>query len=125
MSEHFHRRYLGLSPRPSPYLDLETRIVAMNTKEVVHCCLGVIFHFPAFLDIDEIHQVEGPKIIIDLLEFWVAASKLRNLLIQLPIRFRGFRREHLLGLACNDPPGSFEGVFPGSSFMAQETVTFL
>ena len=51
---------------PCPRLNLEHRVVAVHAEEIVHCGLSVILHLPALLNVDIIHQIDGPKIVIDL-----------------------------------------------------------
>ena len=52
--------------RPATYLDLERCVVAVYSKKIVYRSLGMRLILPPFSDLDVIHQIQGPEIVIDI-----------------------------------------------------------
>ena len=67
---------------PSTHLDLKVCVEAMHAHEIVHRGLGVRIDFPSFVDVDVIHQVDCPKVVVDIDNVRVGATEVGNLVRQ-------------------------------------------
>ena len=75
--------------RPSADLDLKHRIVAVYAEEIVHRRLRVRFLLPAFTDLDVVHEIERPKVIVDIDITSIRTAKPRNFVVELAIHLSG------------------------------------
>ena len=90
---------------PGANLDLKRRIVAVDSQKVVHRSLGVVLHLPPLTDIDGIHQVERPKIIVDVDELRIGTTKPRDLFVEQPVHLGRFNSESRSMIPNHIPSG--------------------
>ena len=74
---------------PGSHFDLEGRIIAVKSEEIVHRGLGVSFEFPSSTHLDVIHEVERPEVIVDVDKLVVRTPEVGDLLIELPVHLGG------------------------------------
>lgn len=101
---------VGFVGGPGSDFDLEGGIVAVEAEEVIYGGLGVVFHFPALADLDGIHEVEGPEVVVDIDELLIGAAEVGDFVVELPVHFGGFGGEVGLGV-LDDVAGGSEGGF--------------
>ena len=75
--------------RPGADLNLKRRIVAVYAEEIVHRRLRVRFLLPAFADLDVVHEVERPQVIVDVDIACIRTAKPRNFVVELAIHLSG------------------------------------
>ena len=86
----------SLVGQPRPDFNLKCRVITMHPEEIVDCRLRMRDGLPVPIDIDVIHEVQGPEKVVDVLMFWVRATKPGDFVVKLAIHFCGFRSEFLV-----------------------------
>jgi hypothetical protein len=67
----------------------------MDPEEIVHCGLGMKLLLPPFSNLDGIHQVKCPEVVVDIDELRVGAAEPGGFIVEKAIHFRSFCGEHL------------------------------
>ncbi len=70
---------------PRSHFDLKRRVVAVHAEKVINGRLGVRFHLHSAPDVDVIHQVKRPQVIVDVFELPIRAAEVRNLVVELTV----------------------------------------
>ena len=73
---------LGFIVRPRSNLDLEGSVVAMEPKEVIDCGLGMTFKFPSSSNLDVLHEVERPEIVVNIDEPLIWAAEVGDFIVE-------------------------------------------
>ena len=82
----------------------------VHAEEIIDRCLSMILQLPAFADVDVVHQVQRPKVVVDIHELFIGAAKPRDFFVELAIQFGGSGGKPQL-VTLNDFPRGFDGNF--------------
>ena len=75
--------------RPGADLNLKCRIVTVYAEKIVHRRLRVRFLLPAFADLDVVHEIERPQVIVDVDIPRIGTAEPRDFVVELSIHLSG------------------------------------